>query len=151
MESSNQFDKVDFKINLSVRISDINYGGHLGHAELIKITHQARLKFLSAYALKESNLNRAGIIVKHLIVDYKGEAFFEDLLTISIKISEITKTSCTFFYKIDKDINKPVATVQELVLFMNYEKRRLVRVPQVIIELKEKSIFNEQENAYTIS
>ena len=50
--------KVDFEVEIPVRIYDINYGGHLGHAELIKITHQARLQFFSKFSLKRRQSRR---------------------------------------------------------------------------------------------
>lgn len=129
--------KVDFEVDISVRIYDINYGGHLGHAELIKITHQARLKFFSKFSLKEENLGGSGIIVKSLSAQYKSEAFFEDLLHVSITV-QIGKASCDFHYEITKNHeNSPVASVLETVLFMNYARKRLVRTPEVIFNLKK--------------
>ncbi len=128
-----------FQINIPVRISDINYGGHLGHAELIKISHQARLKMLASYSLNEMNIDGAGVIVKKLEVLYQGEAFFDEMLQIYIRISEIGKTSCQFEYKIFKNDDKPVAQVNETIVFMNYEKRCPVRVPSSIIRLYEEN------------
>ncbi|MBA2653008.1 MAG: thioesterase family protein [Tatlockia sp.] len=132
--------RANFKIDIPVRISDINYGGHLGHAELIKITHHARLKFFSKFSLKEDNICGSGIIAKALSVVYKGESFFDDILHILLYVREITKTSCEFLYEITKNEDMPVASVVETVLFMNYETRRIQRVPQVIYELKETTI-----------
>lgn len=127
-----------FNIKLPVRIYDINYGGHLGHAELIKITHQARLKFFTTNSLDEANLDGAGVIVKELHIEYKGEAFFDDMLIISLSL-EIEKASCTFFYDVSKNCNTPVASVKEKILFMNYSTRKLLRVPECIKQLKDMS------------
>ena len=140
MSFSNDTVHANFKIDIPVRISDINYGGHVGHAELIKITHQARLKFFSEFSLKENDIGGAGVIVKALSVNYKGESFFDDTLHVLICLQKIEKTSCVFHYEITKNENKPVATVIETVLFMNYESRRIKRVPQVMYDLKEKKI-----------
>lgn len=137
MSKLNDLSLSEFKIDMDVRIMDINYGGHLGHAELIKITHQARLKLFSKYSLKEDNLNGAGIIVRNLSANYQGEAFFDDILHISISIDNIDRASCDFLYKITKNSNVPVATVMEKVLFMNYTTRKIVRTPQVIFNLKQ--------------
>lgn len=126
----------NYIIDIPVRISDINYGGHLGHAELIKITHQARLKFFSQFNLKEDNIEGAGVIVKSLSVEYKSESFFDDVLHIAVFIKEIDKASCVFFYQITKDHNINVASVYETILFMNYETRRLKKVPKIIHEMK---------------
>lgn len=134
--------KANFTIDIPVRISDVNYGCHLGHAELIKITHQARLKFFKEYSLKENDLNGSGIIIKTLHVEYKGESFFDDMLHVSIFINRVERASCEFLYHITKNDDKPVATVLETALFMNYNTRRLTRVPKVILDLVADNEFN---------
>ena len=123
-----------FKVDLSVRIYDINYGGHLGHAEIIKISHQARLLLFKKYSLDEANLDGAGVIVKELHVNYQGEAFFDDILHIRIYM-EIEKASCCFIYNILKNNQLPVASIKEKVLFMDYSTRKLLRVPECIKQL----------------
>lgn len=128
----------NYRIDIPVRISDINYGGHLGHAELIKIIHQARLKFFSEFSLEEHDIGGTGIIVKSLSVDYRSESFFDDILHIAVFINKIDKAFCDFYYEVTKENNKPVATVMEKILFMNYKTRRLKRVPSIIYEMKEK-------------
>ena len=126
-----------YKINIPVRISDINYGGHLGHAELTKITHQARLKMLKHFSLSETDIEGAGIIVRKMETSYKREAFFDDILSLHIRISEVTKSTCVFEYQITKDHETPVATVHETIMFMNYSTRKPVRVPSQIHDLYE--------------
>ena len=36
-----------FKTEIPVRISDINYGGHLGNDSLLSIVQESRVKFLN--------------------------------------------------------------------------------------------------------
>ena len=38
--------KFIFSTDIAVRISDINYGGHLGHDSIISLIHEARVRFL---------------------------------------------------------------------------------------------------------
>lgn len=126
--------KPNFKIDVPVRIYDINYGGHLGHAELIKILHQARLKYFKHHSLNEADLNGTGVIVKELHVEYKGEAFFDDTLNISIYL-EPGKASCNFVFDVTKNNSQPVAFVRETILFMNYSTRKLSRLPECLNSL----------------
>lgn len=130
-----------YKISIPVRISDINYGGHLGHAELTKITHQARLKMLKHFSLSETDISGAGIIVRRMETSYKGEAFFDETLTLYIRISKPEKSSCLVEYQINKDSDTPVATVYETIMFMDYIRRKPVRVPQEIHDLYE-NVYN---------
>ena len=43
--------KIAFTTTLDVRISDINYGNHLGHDSLISLLHEARMRFLKQTGL----------------------------------------------------------------------------------------------------
>ncbi len=39
-------EKFIYKTEIPVRITDINYGGHLGNDSLLSIIHEARVRFL---------------------------------------------------------------------------------------------------------
>ncbi len=44
-----------FSATLEVRISDINYGNHLGHDSLVSLLHEARVRFLRHLGYTELN------------------------------------------------------------------------------------------------
>ena len=45
-----------FETDIKVRISDINYGGHLGNDSVMSLIHEARLRFLEKYGYTELNV-----------------------------------------------------------------------------------------------
>ena len=45
-----------FKTEISIRITDINYGGHLGNDSLLSIIHEARVRFLKHLDYSESDV-----------------------------------------------------------------------------------------------
>ena len=122
-----------FTIDLPVRISEVNYGNHLGHAALASLLHQSRLKLYKHYDINELNIDGVGSVVKKLKIDYQGEAFFDDELHISITLIEITGATCTFEYTVTKnDAQTPVANVLETMAFINVDTRKAARTPKVI-------------------
>ena len=124
-----------FEINIPVRISDVNYGKHLGHASLISIIHQARVKFLKYKCLDEMDIDGVSMIVKRIEVDYLGEAFFDEVLKVRVFIKEIDKASLSFFYLVTKGSDaEKVARVSELILFMN-KKGKVSRTPKSIQDI----------------
>ena len=88
-----------FQTTLAVRISDINYGNHLGHDSLISLLHEARVRFLNKMGYTELNIHGVGILVRNLVVNYLQEAFHSDKLTINMEILNISKTSFDIAYQ----------------------------------------------------
>ena len=47
-------ERFPFSTELRVRITDVNYGGHMGNDSLLGLLHEARVRFLEHYALKRT-------------------------------------------------------------------------------------------------
>ena len=85
---------------IPVRITDINYGNHLAHNSLVEIIHEARVQFLNQHGFTELNVGGTALIMSELIVEFKNESFYKDLLQIKIFSGEITGVSFELFYEI---------------------------------------------------
>ena len=92
-------DKI-FSTQIAVRITDINYGNHLGNDALISILHEARFQWLASGNYTELNIGGAALIMSDLAVEYKAESFYGDTLAISIAVDEIQKISFELYYEI---------------------------------------------------
>lgn len=134
-------DKIIFSTEIPVRISDINYGGHLGNDSLLSIIHEARVRFLYHLNYSESNVEGVGIIMIDSAVQYKAESFYGDVLLVEITINDFTAIGCDFVYRItNKNTSKEIAIAKTGVVFFNYEKRKTVPVPpEFKVKIKELS------------
>jgi len=120
-----------FSTEIAVRISDINYGGHLGHDSIISLIHEARLRFLKAYGFTEADIDGFGLIIVDLAILYKAEVFYGDILTIEVGAHDFNKYGCDFVYLItSKDTGKEVARAKTGVLIFDYERRKVAGVPE---------------------
>ncbi|WP_231613494.1 acyl-CoA thioesterase [Halomonas sp. BC04] len=63
---------------LSVRITDMNYGRHLGHDTLISLLHEARIQAFGALGLTEWDMGGYPSVVADLAVQYQSEARWPD-------------------------------------------------------------------------
>ncbi|NDG84238.1 MAG: thioesterase, partial [Proteobacteria bacterium] len=45
-----------FSTELSLRITDINYGGHLGNDAVLGLVHEARVRFLKHHGFSETEI-----------------------------------------------------------------------------------------------
>ena len=89
--------------SVPVRITDINYGNHVGNNAIVEFIHEARVQFLKSHDFTELNAGGIGLIMNELVVEYKNESFYNDQLLVNIFCGEITRVSFELFYEISVD------------------------------------------------
>ena len=134
LEMPSQF---HFTTEIPIRITDINYGGHLGNDAALSIIHEARIRLLMDKGYTEFNVEGVGIIMSDSVVVYKSEAFYRESLRIQIAVSDFSKYGCDFYYLIrESESGREVIQAKTGIVFFDYENRKLVTVPD-----KFKSYF----------
>lgn len=123
-----------FDTNIPVRITDINYGNHVGNDALVSIVHEARMQWLSTNNFTELNIGGAALIMADLAVEYKAESFYGDTLNVAISIGEITKISFEIFYEITTNRNDKkilIANAKTGMVCFDYDARKVTGIPQI--------------------
>ena len=129
-------EKLIFSTEIAVRITDINYGGHLGNDSILSIVQEARVRFLNKYNYSEKNVEGLGIIMTDCAIVYKSESFYGDILEIKIGVKDFFKYGCDIYYQIiNTKTVKDVALIKTGIMFFDYEKRKRARVPERFINL----------------
>lgn len=125
-----------FSTEIPLRISDINYGGHLGNDAVLSLVHEARVRFLNQYGWTELNIEGRSIIMTDAVVVYKSEAFYGDTIVIEIALSDITSTGCDVLYRLsNKERGKEVARVKTGIAFFDYRNRKVVEAPEKFLSI----------------
>lgn len=127
-----------FSCAIPVRITDINYGGHVGNDAVLSIIHEARLQFLNSIGYTELQFAGAGLIMADVVIEFKKELFYGDTVIVSVKAGEISKVSIDLFYKLEKEVFQPdegskkviVAVAKTGMVCFDYEKKKIAAVPQ---------------------
>lgn len=120
-----------FAADIPVRITDINYGGHLGNDSLLSILQEARLQFLQRYAYSEKNVEGRGIIMLDAVVLYRSEAFYGDVLHVEVAVADVGSHGCDLLYRVTKkESGKEVARAKTSVAFFDYDRRKVAEVPE---------------------
>ena len=118
---------------IPIRITDINYGNHLAHNSLVEIIHEARVQFLNQHGFTELNVGGTALIMSELIVEFKNESFYKDLLQIKIFSGEITGVSFELFYEISvqtKEQKIIIAFAKTGMVCYNYDIKKVRAVPE---------------------
>ncbi len=124
--------KTTFSTELSVQISQINYGGHLGNDSVLSIMHEARLQLFKSMGYKnEVEIdNEIGIAMTHANVLYKAEAFHEDKLIVSLGIGQVHKYGLDLVYQLVRvSDGKEIARGETGIVGFHYGLRKIHQLP----------------------
>ena len=121
-----------FKTELSIRITDINYGNHVGHDSFISLLHEARLRFLHNIGFSEANIDGKALILSDLVVSYESQAFYGDKLLFEIGAGEFNKYGCDIFYRVsNKKSKKLVLLAKTGIVFFDYSENKITTMPGI--------------------
>ena len=120
-----------FTTEIPIRISDINYGGHLGNDSVLSIIHESRIRFLMDKGYSEFDVEGVGIIMTDAAIVFKSEAFYGESVRIQIGLKDFSKFGCDLYYMIrERESGREVAHAKTGIVFFNYQERKLVPVPE---------------------
>ena len=127
-----------FTTNIPVRITDLNYGGHVGNDTVLSIIHEARVQFLKHAGFDELNAAGAGLIMSDVAIEFKHELFYGDIIKVSVIANDFSKVGFDIVYKLEKENagkNIVSAIAKTGMVCYNYELKKIMTVPE---ELKMK-------------
>ena len=126
-----------FSTTIPVRITDINYGGHVGNDSILSIIHEARVQYLNSFGYEELNLDGAGLIMADVMIEFKHELFYGNQVKVSVKATEFTKIAFTLYYKLEAlsegDENKLIAIAQTGMVCYDYTNKKIMAIPETVL------------------
>jgi acyl-CoA thioesterase FadM len=132
-----------FSCSIPIRITDINYGGHVGNDTVLSLIHEARMQFLYSIGYSEMNFGGSGMIMADVTIEFKSEIFYGDTIIAHVTAGEISKIGFELFYKLETYRNQQdsnmllIANAKTSMICYNYEKKKIVAIPE---EAKAKLI-----------
>ncbi len=129
-------ERFHFQTEIPIRISDINYGGHLGNDSVLSIVHEARVQFLKSVGYSEIDIEGLAITMADAVVVYTSEGFYGDRLIVEVAVVDIQIASCDFIFRLtNKATKKEIARVKTGIAFINKQTKKIAKAPD---RLKEK-------------
>lgn len=80
----------NFSTVIAIRITDLNYGGHVGNDVFLSLIHEARLQFLNHFGYSEMDFEGTGLIMADAAIEFKRELFYGNELKISVAATSLT-------------------------------------------------------------
>jgi len=126
-----------FSTKIPIRITDLNYGGHVGNDTILSLIHEARVQFLKNYGFAELKLESVGLIMSDAAIEFKAELFYGDVVTAFVTVSNFSRVGFDLFYKLMRE-EIVVAVAKTAMICYNYDTRKVASVP---VGVKEKLSF----------
>lgn len=129
-------ERFPYTTELDVRVTDLNYGGHVGNDTVLSYVSEARARFFRDRGMSEMNVHGLGIILADAAVVYRAEAFFGERLRIHVAAQDFNRYGCNLLYRIDNAATQhEVARAKTGIVCFDYGKRRIARAPADLPEL----------------
>ena len=137
-----------FITSIPVRITDLNYGGHVGNDTVLSLIHEARMQYFKQMGYSELEFAGASLIMADAGIEFKNELFYGDIVKISVGCAIYSKVSFELFYKLEKapasdtsTRNILVAAAKTTMACYDYTNKKIIPVPE---EARRK--FQETSN-----
>src|SRR5690349_830578 len=90
-----------FTTTIPIRITDLNYGNHVGNDAVLSLIHEARMQFLASHGYTEMQFAGVGMIMSDVAIEFKSELFYGDKVLASVAAGEISKVGFELYYKLE--------------------------------------------------
>ena len=119
-----------FSATIVIRITDLNYGGHVGNDTILSLLHEARLQYLQHFGLTELQFAGTSLIMSDVGIEYKGELFHGDTVKVWVSTADYTRASFDVYYKMEcAQSGRLIAIAKTGMVCYNYESKKVVAVP----------------------
>ena len=122
-----------FTTSFAVRITDLNYGNHVGNDSVLSFLHEARVRYLASLGFSELNLGGVGMIMADAALIFKNEIYYGDELLISIQPAEFSRVGFDLVYKIEKKLEDQFLTVaiaKTAMVCYDYGLKKVTGLPE---------------------
>lgn len=128
-------EQLPFFTEITVRITDANYAGHLGNDSVFSLTHEARERFLRSLGFREDDIGGFGLIMNDAAVVYRSESFPGEVLRVAVGIGDLHRKGCDLLYRFSCVADgREVARVKTGIVFFDFAQRKMVSTPEVFLD-----------------
>ncbi len=120
-----------FTTTLTVRMTDLNTGGHVGNDQMISLLSEARYRFFCHYGMDEFSRIGKGIIITDLVTTYKSESFAQDNLKFEVGLMDFNKYGADVIFRVTKHpTGQLVVLAKQGFVFFDHQARKVTSMPE---------------------
>lgn len=126
-----------FSTQMQIRVTDLNYGGHVGNDTVLSLLQEARQQFLQSRGYAELSVESYGLIMADAMVEYKKELNHKDLIEITLVATDFDKLGFDIYYQVSVLQNgESVLAVRAKtgMMLFDYTTKKKVSLTEKIIQ-----------------
>lgn len=130
----NQF---SFTTQMQIRVTDLNYGGHVGNDTVLSLLQEARQQFLQSRGYAELSVESFGLIMADAMIEYKRELNHKDLIEIRVVATDFDKLGFDIYYQITVLLNGEshlAVRAKTGMMLYDYSEKKKVSLTEKIIQ-----------------
>jgi acyl-CoA thioester hydrolase len=127
-----------FSASIPVRITDLNYGGHVGNDAILSLLHEARVQYLQSLHFTELDFAGTSLIMSDVAIEFKNELFYGSELKVYVTAGDFTKAGFDLYYEllIDRDGKEvTIAVAKTGMVCFNYTTRKVSPIPPEALQV----------------
>lgn len=127
-------EQFNFSTTIPIRITDLNYGGHVGNDTILTLIHEVRVQFLKSHGYEELNFEGVSLIMSDVGIEFKAELFYGDSVAAFVAATSFTRVGFDLYYKLMRN-ETTIAIAKTGIICYSYHTRKVVSLP---VNAKEK-------------
>lgn len=130
-------EQFSFTTQMQIRVTDLNYGGHVGNDTILSLLQEARQQFLQSRGYAELSVESFGLILADAMIEYKKELNHKDQIEIAVVATDFDKLGFDIYYRItvlqNGDHHLAVRAKTGMMLY-DYTAKKKVSLSENIIQ-----------------
>jgi YbgC/YbaW family acyl-CoA thioester hydrolase len=126
-----------FSTEIQIRITDLNYGGHVGNDSFLSLIQEARQQFLKIFGYAELDFEGLGLIMSDSVVEYKRELSYGDIVKISVQAADFDKLGFDLFYLLEIiNRSEPIIAgkAKTGMICYDYNTKKKTSIPEIALQ-----------------
>jgi len=122
----------DYSKKLEIRIDwfEMDLFGHVNNVAILNYVQAARVKYLEAIGLMQSQAEKKiGPVLASINCQYYKELFYPGQVTVYSKVDYIKNTSFRIQHRIYNDKNELIAEAQDIIVCYDFRKNTKLAIP----------------------
>lgn len=125
--------QLPFSCTIPIRVTDLNYGGHLANDKVLTLMHEARELYFRHHGYTEMEAEGTSFIMGDCAIMYKTEGFYGQVLRIEVGAGDYSRASFDLYYRlVIAGEDKILAEGKTGLVCFDYETRKVTAVPEAL-------------------
>jgi acyl-CoA thioester hydrolase len=125
-----------FATTLRIRVTDLNYGGHVGNDSFLLLIQEARQQFLLSHGYRELSIAGVGLIMADVAIEFKKELNYGDEVKISVAANGFDKLGFDLLYKMEVILDQQLVLAGKAktgMMCYGYTLKKKTAIPEEVI------------------